>query len=335
LKALHKEERKPAPTDEELHHYVWGTWNVAMHDYMVLDVDVNDKVWQNIDVLNWSPEATRLEHEIHALMVQQERNGFFFDVVKGRKLGDHLEEEYAAFAEKAIDEIGRWYRPSDQRIHGRVNVGGTVTGRATHAAPNISQVPGVTILETKDYEQGMDWIVKHKDEGTFVDAHWKEKKGEWAIYVRGREGNHGWDCRELFTVPKGYKLVGCDLSGVEFRCLANLTFPFDDGELVEIVLNGDIHQINADLMGVSRSVAKRLLYAAMYGGGMAKLGSIAEPLSSEGRQTSLGKTLHAKLMTAMPSLRKAIQAKIAGDHFKFNCPITAESKIGNNWSETH
>jgi len=789
LKERHKELGKPAPTVEELHHYVWGTWNVAMHDYMVLDVDVNDKVWQNIDVLNWSPEATRMEHEIHALMVQQERNGFYFDLEKGTKLGDHLQEEYAAFADKAVEEIGRWYRPArwhgeedineehgeddsrrswgnvdspkrtisylksngkldgdyrkmrastvegvpytkvelrdfnpnsrqqivdrlshlygwtpqdftekgsarvddeilrnladeiplaktlaeifyykkrigmvvdgkngwlklvrpDQRIHGRVNVGGTVTGRATHAAPNISQVPGVTILETKDYDQGLDWIVKHKDEGTFVDASWKEKKGEWAIYVRGREGNHGWDCRELFTVPKDYKLVGCDLSGVEFRCLANLTFPFDDGELVEIVLNGDIHQINADLMGVSRSVAKRLLYACvpmdttaltkdgwktydelsvgeeiltynsdknqkewkpvldkvkfedepvteifhksgwsirstpdhrwfvrrrveeselnapvhiglskystdwtekiiqmsnqerqsflagfciadgywdekggrtgkwrwsqnvgefseaaltasymewggyvptsirydtpnplmtarqnlspyiglqtaqkkelpaqdvwcvttensswimrqgnhititgncMYGGGMAKLGSIAEPLSSEGRQTSLGKTLHAKLMTAMPSLRKAIQAihkearrnhntiagldnrrlfvrskhaalnmrlqsdgaliakkwcllvddmfyeegwthgvgheyafcswshdeiqvsvredlaeraaeimeeaaAIAGDHFKFNCPITAEAKIGDNWAMTH
>jgi len=570
LKALHKEERKPAPTEEELHHYVWGTWNVAMHDYMVLDVDVNDKVWQNIDVLKWSPEATRLEHEIHALMVQQERNGFYFDLEKGQVLGDHLQKEYAAFAEKAIEEIGRWYRParwhgeddinaehgenesrrswgnvdhpkrtisyaksnakldgdyrkmraatvegtpytkvelrdfnpnsrpqivdrlkhlygwtpqdftekgsarvddeilrnlvddiplaktlaeifyykkrigmvvdgkngwlklvrSDRRIHGRVNVGGTVTGRATHAAPNISQVPGVAILETKDYDQGLDWIVKHKDQGTFVDAHWKEKKGEWAIYVRGREGNHGWDCRELFTVPEGYKLVGCDLSGVEFRCLANLTFPFDDGELVEIVLNGDIHQINADLMGVSRSIAKRLLYAAMYGGGMAKLGSIAEPLSSEGRQTSLGKTLHAKLMSAMPSLREAIKAihkearrnhntiagldgrrlyvrskhaalnmrlqsdgaliakkwcllvddmfyeegwthgvgheyafcswshdeiqvavredlaeraaeimeaaaAIAGDHFKFKCPITAEAKIGENWAQTH
>jgi len=451
LKALHKERSLEPPTKEELHHYVWGTWNVPMHDYMVLDVDVNDKLWIKIDETNWSRESMRLEHEIHALMVQQERNGFFFDEVRARKLGDKLQAEYDIFAGEATDEIGRWFRPSrwhsqeedgsgidldrgenkkrrswgnidvpkrtisysksnakldgdyrkmrastvkdvpfvrvelrdfnpnsrqqivdrlshlygwtpqdftekgsprvddeilrnlvdeiplarvlaelfyykkrigmvvdgkngwlkllrsDGRIHGRVNVGGTVTGRATHSRPNISQVPAVKVLETKDYNKGLDWIVEHKDAGTFVDASWSEKKGEWAIYVRGRKGDHGWDCRELFTVPVGYKLVGCDLSGIEFRCLANLTFQFDDGELVDIVLNGDIHQRNADSAGISRSIAKRLLYAAMYGGGDGKLGSIVEPLASEGRQRSLGKQLRAKLMAAMPSLNKAIK----------------------------
>jgi hypothetical protein len=407
LKAIHKQQQLAAPTKEELHDYVWGAWNVPMHDYMVLDVDVNDTLWLKIDETNWSREAMKLEHEIHALMVQQERNGFYFDKVKALKLGDKLQKEYAIFAEKATDEIGRWYRPSrwhseeedgsgltaehgenkerrswgnvdfpkrtisysksnakldgdyrkmrastvadvpfvrvelrdfnpnsrqqivdrlthlygwtpqdftekgnprvddeilrnladdiplartlaeifyykkrigmvvdgkngwlkllkkDGFIHGRVNVGGTVTGRATHSSPNISQVPGVTPLETKDYNKGLDWIVEHKDAGTFVDAHWSDKKGEWTIYVRGRKGNHGWDCRELFTVPAGYKLVGCDLSGIEFRCLANLTFAFDDGELVDTVLNGDIHQKNADLAGISRSIAKRLLYACV------------------------------------------------------------------------
>lgn len=570
LKALHKEEGREAPTDEEMHEYVWGTWNVPMHDYMMLDADVNERLWVKIEAMRWAPEAMRMEHEIHALMVQQERNGFFFDRAKGETLGVHLQEEYDRFAETATAEIGRWYRPSrwhdeekiepdhgeddtrrawgdvtlpkrtmnfskanaklegdytrmrastladvpytkvelrdfnpnsrpqivdrlkhlygwtpqdftekgsprvddeilrnlvddiplaktlaeifyykkrigmvvdgkngwlklcgdDMRIHGRVNVGGTVSGRATHSKPNVSQVPGVKILETKDYEKGLDWIAKHKEAGTFVDATWKEGKGEWAIYVRGRQGDHGWDCRELFTVPPGYKLVGCDLSGIEFRCLANLTFEFDDGELVDVVLNGDIHQKNADLAGISRSVAKRLLYATMYGGGDAKLGSIVEPLASEGRQRSLGKQLRAKLMAAMPSLNQAIKAihkesrmnqstiagldgrrlfirskhaalnlrlqsdgaliakkwcllvddlfyeegwdhgvdadyafcswshdeiqvavredladraaeimeaaaPMAGDHFGFNCPVAAESKVGMNWAETH
>lgn len=574
LKALHKDRHLPAPTDEELHQYVWGTWNVAMHDYMMLDADVNEKLWSKIEAMNWSEDATKIEHEIHALMVQQERNGFFFDRSKAEQLGAKLQAEYDRFAETAIKEIGRWYRPerwhdegedgtgivaklgenstrrnwgvvtfpkrtinygksngklgddysklrastivdapfvkvgvrdfnpnsrqqivdrlshlygwtpqdftekgsarvddeilrslendiplakilaeifyykkrigmivdgkngwlklckADNRIHGRVNVGGTVSGRATHSAPNVSQVPGVTPLEPKGYENGLKVVEKHKAADTLVASKWKDNKGEWSILVRGREGDHGWDSRELFTVSDGYKLVGCDLSGVEFRCLANLTYEFDDGELVDVVLNGDIHQKNADIGGISRSIAKRALYATMYGGGDGKLGSIVEPLASDSRQKTVGKDLRAKLMRAMPSLQQAIKsihrearmnggtirgldgrrlyvrskhaalnlrlqsdgaliakkwcllvddmfydegwthgvgheyafsswshdeiqvavrqdlaeraaeimeeaAVLAGEYFNFNCPIAAESKIGDNWAQTH
>lgn len=414
LKERHKEAGLPVPTKEELHTYVWGTWNVAMHAYMLQDAEVNEVLLIKIEALDWSEDAVQLEHEIHALMVQQERNGFFFDRAKGEALGASLQAEYDRYATDAYEHIGRWYRPprwhdeesmnvvhgegperrtwgnvdipkrsmnfvksnaklngdykrmrantiegvpickvelrdfnpnsrpqivdrlthlygwtpqdftekgsarvddtilrelvdhiplaetlaeifyykkrigmvvdgkngwlklckDDQRIHGRVNVGGTVTGRATHAAPNISQVTGVTPIEIKTNEakgftidmarNKYDSVVeRHIREGTYVSAEWNDRKNEGAIYVRGREGNHGWDCRELFTVPEGFKLVGCDLSGIEFRCLGNLTFPFDDGEIIDVVLNGDIHQRNADLAGIGRGTAKRLLYACV------------------------------------------------------------------------
>ncbi|AMO44141.1 DNA polymerase [Roseobacter phage DSS3P8] len=453
LKEKHKEAGLEPPTPEELHHYVWGTWNVAMHDYMMLDIDVNFLLWEKINNFNWSPEAIVMEHQVHALMVQQERNGFVFNVTQAEALADVLRTEYDSLSAQAVEHIGKWYRPAkrvldafnidngehgerrtwgevtfpkrtvnfknelsfapgewskirasttegagyvkielkefnpnsrpqivdrlqtlygwepqdftekgaarvdddilreladkvplaetlaevffmkkrlgqvadgkngwlklvkaDGRIHGRVNVGGTVTGRATHAAPNVSQVPGVNAIEFKDFDKGELFVkehtglLNHVGLPILVDAKWKEKKGEWAIQVRGREAGFGWDCRELFTVEPGYKLVGCDLSGIEFRCLGNLTEPFDGGEIIDVVLNGDIHQKNADLAGISRSIAKRLLYAAMYGGGDAKLGSIVEPFSSEARQRTLGKQLRAKLMAAMPSLDKAIKA---------------------------
>ena len=463
LKEKHKEAGLPAPTDEEKHEYVWGHWNVPMHAYMLQDAEVNEALLIKIEAHDWAPLATELEHEIHALMVQQERNGFYFDRAKGEKLGARLQEEYDKLAGEAIEHIGRWYRPSrwtelaedavpengenhsrrawgevtfpkrtmnfsksnakldgdwsklrpntiegapfvkvevrefnpnsrqqivdrlshmygwtpqdftekgnaivddtilrdlaehiplaetlaeifyykkrigmvvdgkngwlklcraDSRIHGRVNVGGTVSGRATHAAPNVSQVPGVEPVEVKAKKAGefftqeeleagrKEFDAKVEDyrlNGLLIDSKWKDNKGEGAIYVYGRDGKHGWDCRELFTVPEGYKLVGCDLSGIEFRCLGNLTYPFDDGEIIDVVLNGDIHQRNADLAGIGRGVAKRLLYAAMYGGGDAKLGSIVEPLASEGRQKTLGKDLRGKLMSAMPSLNQAIK----------------------------
>jgi hypothetical protein len=66
----------------------------------------------------------------------------------------------------------------------------------------------------------------------------------------------------LFYAPKGWKLVGCDLSGIEFRCLANLTFPHDKGKLVDTVLNGDIHEMNREAAGLeSRDTAKTFIYA--------------------------------------------------------------------------
>lgn len=203
---------------------------------------------------------------------------------------------------------------ADGRIHGRVNCGGTVTGRATHSSPNISQVRSVRPVEFKNKKVGEDFIAQHTNTFTktgkpvIVSSEWKEKKGEWKIITRGRTGEHGWDCRELFTTSPGYKLVGTDLSGVEFRCLANLTFPYDNGDITNVVLNGDIHQQNADLVGISRGTAKTLLYAVLYGAGDSKAGSIVEPLASEARQQAIGKVLKEKLMQAMPSLAAAIKA---------------------------
>ena len=588
LKDIHKENKWDAPTVEDLHHCVWGTWNQNMHDYCINDVEVNMLVWMNIVRCNWSRDAVVMEHQIHDLMITQERNGFLFDEKRAILLATHFQEEYDKLAAQATADIGKWHRPlkahtdefeethgehasrrtwgnvdyykrdisrvksrakavesgdyrkmmpdvyadtplvkielkefnpnsrpqitdrlktlygwepqdftdkgsakvndeilreladdvplaavlaelffykkrlgqvsdgkngwlkllrKDKRIHGRVNVGGTVSGRATHSSPNISQVPGVNAVEFgANEEKGVTpEMAKAKGEAYLeeqatktncwgapivVSSKWKENKSEWSIVARGRTGDYGYDCRELFTIPKGYKLVGCDLSGIEFRCLGNLTFPFDDGEIVDVVLNGDIHARNAQLAGIGRGTAKRLLYAAMYGGGDAKLGSIVEPFSSEARQKSLGKTLRSKLMAAMPSLQKAIReihkemrknsntirgldgrrlyarskhsalnlrlqsdgaliakkwcllvdemfyqegwdhgpdmdyafcswshdeiqvavreefaeraaelmeaaAPLAGEHFGFKCPVTAEAAIGVNWAETH
>ena len=44
------------------------------------------------------------------------------------------------------------------------------------------------------------------------------------------------------------------------------------------------------------------------------------------------KTLQ-ELLDPTESMRKAFQE--AGEHFKMNCPMDGEYKIGNNWAETH
>ena len=61
---------------------------------------------------------------------------------------------------------------------------------------------------------------------------------------------YGGDCRALFTVPAGRKLVGADASGLELRCLAHYMARWDKGAYGETVVHGesskgtDIHTVN-------------------------------------------------------------------------------------------
>ena len=91
----------------------------------------------------------------------------------------------------------------------------------------------------------------------------------------------GAECRELFTVPEGYQLVGVDLSGIELRCLAH--FMQDGGAYAKEILEGDIHSANAAAMGISRSEAKVAVYCMIYGGGDKRLGEAVNGSAREGK----------------------------------------------------
>jgi len=91
----------------------------------------------------------------------------------------------------------------------------------------------------------------------------------------------GKQCRRLFTVPSGYQLVGSDLAGIELRCLAH--FLQDGGEFGREVCDGDIHQKNADMTGLSRDGAKTMVYALCYNAGDKRLGEIIGKGPKEGR----------------------------------------------------
>ena len=78
--------------------------------------------------------------------------------------------------------------------------------------------------------------------------------------------------RTLFTATPGQTLVGADLSGIELRMLAHYLARYDGGRYADILLNGDIHQVNADKIGVSRKLVKSITYATLYGAGAEKIG---------------------------------------------------------------
>lgn len=87
--------------------------------------------------------------------------------------------------------------------------------------------------------------------------------------------------RELFTASPGKIMVGADLSGIELRMLAHYLGRYDGGRYADILLNGDIHQVNADKIGISRRQVKTVSYAYLYGAGNIKLGLSYDPQLSE------------------------------------------------------
>ncbi len=192
----------------------------------------------------------------------------------------------------------------DGAIHHRLNVGGTISGRCSHSNPNIAQVPKVVAVPA--FNKDGSFNAKAFDENgvamPWAIPSYKDGKPKGAI-LTGREGKHGYDCRRLFYVPKGWRLVGCDLSGIELRCLANLTAPHDGGFLINQILEGDIHEVNREAAGLdSRDAAKRFIYALVYGAGFAKIGSIVDPLASHDEQIIIGKALVEQFYAKLPGL---------------------------------
>jgi len=118
--------------------------------------------------------------------------------------------------------------------------------------------------------------------------------------------------RELFTASPGMTMVGADLSGIELRMLAHYLGRYDGGRYADILLNGDIHQVNADKIGISRRQVKTVSYAYLYGAGNLKLGLSYDPQLSESKAAKKGKEIRTAFVAAidgLADLQKAVAAK--------------------------
>lgn len=147
------------------------------------------------------------------------------------------------------------------RLHGYVETVGAVTRRCTHKWPNVAQAPSI-----------------------------KNAKGTVPF---------GKEMRTCLTTIPGYKLVGCDASGLELRCLAHYMARYDGGVYTKAVTEGDVHTVNMEAAGLdSRDRAKRFIYAFLYGAGDAKIGSIIE------KGAKAGKVLKTNFLKRTPALKR-------------------------------
>ena len=107
----------------------------------------------------------------------------------------------------------------------------------------------------------------------------------------------GKEMRELFVADTNKVMVGCDSSGNQIRALGHY---LNSKEINDHILNGDIHQRTADVVGVPRQLAKSLLYATIFGAGFAKLGKMVNGIED----LEKGREVKNKLYVAFPGLKE-------------------------------
>ena len=114
--------------------------------------------------------------------------------------------------------------------------------------------------------------------------------------------------RKLFKATPGQVMVGADLAGIELRMLAHYLARYDQGRYADILLNGDIHQTNADKIGISRRLVKTVTYAFLYGAGDQKIGLSYDNTLSSSAAKAKGKEIRNAYIEAIPGLDDLLAA---------------------------
>jgi len=240
------------------------------------------------------------------------KNGYL-SIVGLKFLGDQWETAVAPFSRidfpvfnlGSRQQIGRHlqyygWKPKQFTETGQAIVDEAVLG-TVKGIPQAALIAEYLMIQ-KRVAQVQSWLEAVKEDGRvhgYVNAngavtgrmtHSSPNMGQVpAVY-----SPYGKECRDVWTVPEGYKLVGMDASGLELRMLAH--YMNDEGYTNEI-LTGDIHTANQLASGLeTRDQAKTFIYAFLYGAGDAKIGSIVGGTAKD------GKRLKEKFLGNTPSL---------------------------------
>jgi DNA polymerase-1 len=119
---------------------------------------------------------------------------------------------------------------------------------------------------------------------------------------------YGEEMRSLLICEPGTVIVGADSAGNQMRGLCHY---IGNDDFTNEVINGDVHQKNADILSgvypTPRKTAKPWLYAYLFGGGDAKLGLILTGKSS----AAIGKQSKALYESSIPGLAE-LKDKLGG-----------------------
>jgi len=284
-----------------------------MIEYCTRDVEVLEATHKRLvkEMHNFGG-SIQLEHEVAMHIQRQEQNGFKLDIPKATKLlaffqarmieiETELQKVFPPiiterFSEKTgkqlKDDVEVFNVGSRQQIAKRLQGLGvkfTKTTEKGQIVVNEKVLEEIDLPEAKLINEYLllqkrvglveSWLDHADDDGrvhgrvisngavTGRMTHSNPNMGQ----IPSVSSQYGKECRECWTVDDGNVLIGTDLSGIELRCLAHY---MQDDNYTKEILDGDIHQTNADAAGVDRPTAKTMVYALLYGCGITKLSTI-------------------------------------------------------------
>jgi len=292
------------------------------------------------------------------------------DIPEAKLISEYLMvQKRTAQVQSWIDAVS----PTTGRVHGKVNSNGAVTGRMTHNSPNLAQVPASYSPYGKDCREC--WSVREGYKLVGFDAsglelrmlaHYMNDKEYINEVVNGDihstnqrlAGLESRDTAKTFIYALLYGAGDAKLGSVvggNQRAGKSLRERFSsnlrsfgvlreriqskisygpqmvtglDGRLVHV--RSQHSALNTLLQSAGAIVMKQALlllddYAKQWKLDYRFVGNIHDEVQTE-----------VKTDQAEKFGRLAVSCiEAAGNHFKLNCPLAGEYKIGNNWYETH
>ncbi len=310
------------------------TFNKEMLEYCQRDTELTRKVAGVLsgEGSTFSDRSYNLERKVRAIVDQQEKNGFAFNIQKAIVFLSQLEDEQYSLEEKAQDmfeptevklKTKTKYIPfniaSRKQIAERLMERGWKPTKHTEKGNVIVSEEILSKLDMPEAQMFSRYFLLQKRTGllkSWIQECQEDERVRGRVMtlrtVTGRMAHnspnmaqvpatyspYGKECRELWTVsnPDTHILVGTDASGLELRCLAHY---MNDPKFTREVLTGDVHTANQKMAGLeTRDQAKTFIYAFLYGAGPAKIGSVV------GAGAKQGNILIQRFLKNMPALNR-------------------------------
>jgi DNA polymerase I-like protein with 3'-5' exonuclease and polymerase domains len=317
-----------------------------MLKYCVRDVEITDKVYKALlpSLKMFSPRSIKLEHQIRAVIDQQERNGFQLNVkeamlLMGRlsdeaegikadlqkkfppitevrysdKTGKRLKDKVTIFNPASRKQIAERLSALGWEPHAYTDKGQAIVSEEVLEKVDIpeAQIVARYLLLEKRVSQIKSWIDAADDEG---------KVHGRVLTLRTITGRMAHTSPNMAQIPAVYSPYGKECRDVWttssdgyvlLGCDASslelrcLAHYMNDTGFTKEVVDGDVHTANQRAAGLpTRDNAKTFIYAFLYGAGPAKIGKIVNGSAKD------GKKLIDTFLTNMPAL-KVLRNKVA------------------------
>jgi hypothetical protein len=258
-----------------------------------------------MDTFSKIAESVVLEHQIAELMSQQKTTGWPFDVRRAQELENTLLTRLEKLRSQA--ESICTYVP-----------GNLFTPRRDNQKQGY--VAGAEMQRLKDFNpssrEHIAWWFKTFQgwTPTKLTPTGKPVIDETVLKEIGTE--EALVFLEILVIQKklgmlsqpNWKLVDSDLSGIELRLFAHYLHRYDGGRYAKILLEQDIHQVNADKIGISRRQVKTITYCFLYGGGNQKLGLSYDNMLSPEAAKKKGAEIRRAYLDAVEGLEDLVNA---------------------------